>query len=109
MKICLNTVTVGPEHRLEAIIDEMGRWGYAGIEIEAARLSAALGRASVNQVRQWLGDQGIAAASLMAWGFRVDGDLSGVLDDIRRHGDLARSLGATTLLVFTGQGGPSDP
>jgi 2-keto-myo-inositol isomerase len=45
----------------------------------------------------------------MAWGFRVDGDLSGVLDEIRRHGDLARELGAPTLLVFAGQGGPSDP
>jgi 2-keto-myo-inositol isomerase len=45
----------------------------------------------------------------MAWGFRVDGDLSGVLDEIRRHGDLARELGAATLLVFAGQGGPSDP
>jgi 2-keto-myo-inositol isomerase len=109
MKICLNTVTVGPEHRLEAIIDAMGRWGYAGIEIEAGRLGSALGRASVEQVRRWLADQGIAAASLMAWGFRVDGDLSGVLEDIRRHGDLARELGARTLLVFTGQGGPSDP
>jgi 2-keto-myo-inositol isomerase len=109
MKICLNTVTVGPDHRLEAIIDEMGRWGYAGIEIEAARLASALGRASIDQVRDWLADQGIAAASLMAWGFRVDGDLSGVLDDIRRHGDHARSLGASTLLVFTGQAGPKDP
>jgi 2-keto-myo-inositol isomerase len=109
MKICLNTVTVGPDHRLEAIIDEMGRWGYAGIEIEARRLAEALGRVSIAQVRGWLADQGIEAASLMAWGFKVDGDLSGVLDEIRRHGDLARSLGASTLLVFTGQGGPADP
>jgi 2-keto-myo-inositol isomerase len=109
MKICLNTVTVGPEHPLEAIIDEMGRWGYAGIEIEAGRLKAALGRASIDQVRGWLVDQGIAVASLMAWPFKVDGDLSGMLDEIGRHGDLARSLGATTLLVFTGQGGPKDP
>src|SRR5437879_13661744 len=87
----------------------MGRWGYGGIEIEAGRLGSALGCASVEHVRRWLADQGIAAASLMAWGFRYDGDLSGVLDDIRRHGDLARSLGAPTLLVFAGQGGPSDP
>jgi 2-keto-myo-inositol isomerase len=109
MKICLNTVTVGPEHRLEAIVDEMGRWGYAGIEIESRRLADALTRASTAEVRRWLGDQGIAAASLMAWGFKVDGDFSGVLDDIRRHGDLARELGAATLLVFTGQAGPGDP
>ncbi len=109
MKICLNTVTVGPDHRLESIIDVMGRWGYAGIEIEAARLGGALGRSSIEQVRRWLGDQGIAAASLMAWPFKVDGDLTALLDDIRRHGDLARALGAATLLVFTGQGGPADP
>src|SRR5438876_7906955 len=86
MKICLNTVTVGPDHRLEAIIDEMGRWGYAGIEIEAGRLASALGRASIDQVRGWLADQGIAAASLMAWPFKVDGDLTSLLDDIRRQG-----------------------
>src|SRR5712691_4420841 len=109
MKICLNTVTVGKDHRLEAIVDEMGRWGYAGIEIEASRLAEALGRVSIAQVRGWLADQGIEAASLMAWGFRVDGDLSGVLDEIRRHGDLARDLGAPTLLVFAGQAGPADP
>jgi 2-keto-myo-inositol isomerase len=109
MKICLNTVTVGPDHRLEAIVDAMGRWGYAGIEIESRRLADALSRASTADVRRWLDDQGIAPASLMAWGFRVDGDLSGVLDDIRRHGDLARELGAPTLLVFAGQGGPTDP
>jgi len=109
MKICLNTVTVGPDHRLEAIIDAMGRWGYAGIEIEAGRLGSALGRASIDQVRGWLTDQGIVAASLMAWPFKVDGDLSSLLDDIRRHGDLARSLGASTLLVFTGQAGPKEP
>jgi 2-keto-myo-inositol isomerase len=109
MKICLNTVTVGPDHSLEAIIDQMGRWGYAGIEIEAGRLGAALGRAPVEEVRRWLDDQGIAPASLMAWPFRVDGDLSGLLDDIRRHGELARALGAPTLLVFAGQAGPADP
>jgi 2-keto-myo-inositol isomerase len=109
MKICLNTVTVGPDHPLEAIIDEMGHWGYAGIEIEAARLAGALGRGSVEQVRRQLADQGIAAASLMAWPFRVDGELSGLLDDLRRHGDLARALGAATLLVFTGQSAPADP
>lgn len=109
MKICLNTVTVGPQHRLEAIIAQMGRWGYAGIEIEAGRLKEALGWVSVEQVSRWLTEQGIAPASLMAWPFRVDGDLSGMLDDIRRHGDLARSLGAPTLLVFAGQSGPIDP
>jgi 2-keto-myo-inositol isomerase len=109
MKICLNTVTVGPDQRLEAIIDRMGRWGYAGIEIESARLKSALERASIDQVRGWLADEGIAAASLMAWPFKVDGDLTGVLDDIRRHGDLARALGAPTLLVFTGQSGPKEP
>jgi 2-keto-myo-inositol isomerase len=109
MKICLNTVTVGPDHPLEAIIDEMGRWGYAGIEIEAGRLGGALGRGSVEEVRRRLADQGIAAASLMAWPFKVDGDLSSLLDDLRRHGDLARALGAPTLLVFAGQAGPTDP
>src|SRR5438874_5243267 len=109
MKLCMNTVTVGPDHTLEAIVDQMGRWGYAGVEIEAGKLGAALGRASIDQVRGWLANQEIAAASLMAWPFKVDGDLSGVLDDIRRHGDLARSLGAPTLLVFTGQAGPADP
>src|SRR5437879_10799503 len=103
MKICLNTVTVGQDHRLEEIIDAMGRWGYAGIEIEAGRLGSALGRASMEQVRRWLADQGIAAASLMAWGVRVDGDLSGVLDDVRGHGDLARSLGGASLLVVSGR------
>jgi sugar phosphate isomerase/epimerase len=109
MKICLNTVTVGPDHPLEAIIGEMGRWGYAGIEIEASRLARALEREPVDRVRRRLSDEGIAPASLMAWPFRVDGDLSGLLDDIRRHGDLARAVGAPTLLVFAGQGGPSDP
>jgi 2-keto-myo-inositol isomerase len=108
MKICLNTVTVGPQHRLEAIMDAMGRWGYAGIEIEGGRLADALKRASVADVRRRLADQGIAPASLMAWGFRVDGDLTGVLEEIRRHGDLARELGAPTLLVFAGQGGPTE-
>lgn len=109
MKICLNTVTVGPEHRLEAILSEMGRWGYAGVEIESRRLADALTRGSVSDVRRRMADEGIAAASLMAWPFKVDGDLSGLLDDIRRHGDLARELGAPTLLVFAGQGGPADP
>jgi 2-keto-myo-inositol isomerase len=109
MKICLNTVTVGPEHRLEAIFAEMGRWGYAGVEIESRRLADALSRGSVAEVRRRMSDEGIAAASLMAWPFKVDGDLSGLLDDLRRHGELARELGAATLLVFAGQGGPADP
>jgi 2-keto-myo-inositol isomerase len=109
MKICLNTVTVGPEHRLEAILAEMGRWGYAGVEIESRRLADALARGSIGDIRRRLEEEGIAAASLMAWPFKVDGDLAGLRDDIRRHGDLARELGAPTLLVFAGQGGPADP
>lgn len=109
MKICLNTVTVGPEHRLEAILAEMGRWGYAGVEIESRRLADALTRGSIAEVRRRMTDEGIAAASLMAWPFKVDGDLSSLLDEMRRHGDLARELGASTLLVFAGQGGPADP
>lgn len=109
MKICLNTVTVGPDHPLEAIIDQMGRWGYAGMEIEAGRLAQALRGGPVDRVRRWLSDQGIAPASLMAWPLRVDGDLTKLLEEIRRHGDLARALGAPTLLVFAGQSGPADP
>jgi len=109
MKICLNTVTVGPEHPLESILAEMGRWGYAGVEIESRRLAEALSRGPIAEVRRRMADEGIAAASLMAWPFKVDGDLSGLLEDIRRHGDLARELGAPTLLVFAGQGGPADP
>src|SRR3954466_11422355 len=100
MKICLNTVTVGPDPRLETIIDEMGRWGYAGIEIEGRRLAEALERVSIAQVRGWLEGQGIQAASLMAWGFKVDGDLYGVLDEVRRHGEVVRCLCASTLPGF---------
>ncbi len=109
MKIALNTVTVGPSYSLEAILKEMGRWGYQGVEIEVGRLKTFLEKHSLQELKTLLRDQGITVAGLMAWPFLVTDLKEELLEDLRRCGDWARELEAPALLVFAGEGGPSDP
>ncbi len=109
MKICLNTVTVGSQYPLSDIINEMERWGYGGIELQRERLPEPSNRNALIEVRRRLNDAGIAPAGIMAWAMPVTRDAREQIESIRVYGEVARLMGAPTLLVFAGEGGPTDP
>lgn len=106
MKICFNTATSGAYHRLEDVLDALGRVGYDGIEIDTGRLDDALTRMCVNDLKERTQSNGLEVAALMAFGLVVFDDRAEALERIGRYAELGQRLGSSVLLTYCGGGIP---
>jgi 2-keto-myo-inositol isomerase len=102
MKICFNTATSGANHRLEDLLDALGRAGYDGIEIDTGRLDDALTRMSMDDLRERIRKNRLEVAAVMAFGLVVFDDRSEALARIARYAELGQKLGSSILLTYCG-------
>jgi 2-keto-myo-inositol isomerase len=106
MKICFNTATSGDHHRLEEVLDALGRTGYDGIEIDTGRLDDALTRTSIEDLKERIQGNRLEVAALMAFGLVVFEDRTEALARIGKYAELGDKLGSSILLTFCGVGIP---
>ncbi|MBI2914721.1 MAG: sugar phosphate isomerase/epimerase [Firmicutes bacterium] len=102
MKICFNTATSGASHRLEDVLDALGRAGYDGIEIDTGRLDDALTRFSVDELKERIRRNRLEVAAVMAFALVVFDDRSEQLARIARYAELGQRLGSSVLLTYCG-------
>lgn len=106
MKICFNTATSGNDHRLEDVLDALGREGYDGIEIDTGRLDDVLTRMSIEEVKKRIQGNGLEAVALMAFGLMVFDDRTEALERIGKYAELGQELGSSLMLTYCGGGIP---
>ena len=102
MRICFNTATSGANHRLEDVLDALGRAGYEGIEIDTGRLDDALTRMSIDDLKERIHQNRLEVAAVMAFGLVVFDDRSEMLTRIARYAELGQKLGSSVLLTYCG-------
>ncbi len=103
MKACFNTITCGADKPLEVTLDLLGKYGYAGVEIEAGRIDDYLKRHSLSDLKRQLARNRLQVAAIMAFPFFAF-DLNQQEEQLRRvdqYARIARQLGSQTLLCFT--------
>ena len=106
MKICFNTATSGANHRLEDVLDALGRERYDGIEIDTGRLDDALTRMSVEELKERIQGNGLEVAAVMAFGLMVFEDRTETLKRIGKYAESGQKLGSSVLLTYCGGGIP---
>lgn len=109
MKTCFNTITCGPDKRLEDTLDLLGKYGFEGVEIESGRIDDYLTRHSVSDLKRHLAKNRLQVAAIMAFPFFAF-DTTQQEEQLRRiekYARIARQLGCRTLLCFTADASPA--
>lgn len=107
MLACFNTATSG-SYPLRDTVDLLGKYHYAGIEIDTGRLEEYLAAASLDDLRRQLERNRLQVAALMAFPFVAFGDRTRTRGQLERWCPVARRLGAPTMLCFVGDQPPPD-